>query len=86
MAIPMMGYVLALIFPIYVKIYKKDSMDLHRKTEVNVKGPSAKELELGEGTHGKPTATNVETIEPQENREVLSSRNLMGRLTPRLVV
>jgi FHS family L-fucose permease-like MFS transporter len=64
MAIPMMGYILALIFPIYVNIYKKDSMDLHRNTEINVKGPTAKELELEEGNHGKPTATNVETIEP----------------------
>jgi hypothetical protein len=39
-------------------------MDLHRNTEINVKGPTAKELELEEGNHGKPTATNVETIEP----------------------
>jgi FHS family L-fucose permease-like MFS transporter len=62
----MMGYILALIFPISVSIYKKDSMDLHRNTEFNVKGPSAKELELEEGNHGKPTAINVEAIEPQE--------------------
>lgn len=66
MAIPMMGYILALIFPIYVNIYKKDSMDLHRNTEVNVKEPSAKELELEGGDHSKPTATNVEAVELQE--------------------
>ncbi|KAJ5891990.1 uncharacterized protein N7473_008218 [Penicillium subrubescens] len=66
MAIPVMGYILALIFPNYVNIYKKESMDLHRNTEINVKGPSAKELELEEGNYGKPTAANVETIEPQE--------------------
>jgi len=49
MAIPMKGYILALTFPIYVNVYKKDSVDPHRSTEVNIKAPSAKELELEEG-------------------------------------
>lgn len=63
MAIPRMGYyILALAFPIYVNIYKRDSMDLHRNTEVNVKAPSAKELEL----EGGPTATSVEVVETQK--------------------
>jgi FHS family L-fucose permease-like MFS transporter len=65
MAISMMGYILVLIFPIYVNIYKKDSMDLHRNTEVNVKVPTAKELELEEGNQGNPTAANVESVSPQ---------------------
>lgn len=62
----MRGYIRALIFPTYVNIYKKDSMDLHRNTEINVEGPSAKELELEEGNHGKPTVTNMEMMKPQE--------------------
>ena len=60
MAIPMMGYILALIFPIYVNVYKKDSVDPHRNTKVNIKAPSAKALELEEGSQNKPTVPNVE--------------------------
>lgn len=62
MAIPMMGYILALVFPIYVNIYKKDSMDLHRNTEINVTVQVDKEYALEEGP-GKPTVATVETIE-----------------------
>ena len=36
MAIPMMGYILALIFPIYVNLFKRDVMDTHRDTNINV--------------------------------------------------
>lgn len=36
MAIPMMGYLLALIFPIYINLVKKDTMDTHRNTDINV--------------------------------------------------
>lgn len=63
MAIPMMGYVLALAFPIYVNLYKKDVMDLHRNTEVNVTIPVSKDIAMEEGTQHKPEATNVETVE-----------------------
>lgn len=59
----MMGYVIALIFPIYVNIYKKDSMDLHRNTEINVSVPVSKDVALEEGVQGKPSITNVETVE-----------------------
>ncbi|KAJ5683872.1 uncharacterized protein N7477_000217 [Penicillium maclennaniae] len=62
MAIPMMGYILALVFPIYVNIYKKDSMDLHRNTEINVTVQVDKEYALEEGPC-KPAAVNVETVE-----------------------
>lgn len=58
----MMGYILALVFPIYVNIYKKDSMDLHRNTEINVTVQVDKEYVLEEGP-GKPTVANVETVE-----------------------
>jgi MFS transporter, FHS family, L-fucose permease len=63
MAIPMMGYILALIFPIYVNIYKKDTMDLHRNTEVNVSVKVSTDVALEEGKSSKPTATNVEAVE-----------------------
>lgn len=70
MAIPMMGYILALIFPVYVNIYKKDVMDLHRDTEVNVTVPISKDVALEEGTHeatqGKPTTLNVETVKEKK--------------------
>ncbi|KAJ5167892.1 uncharacterized protein N7482_003486 [Penicillium canariense] len=62
MAIPIMGYILAMIFPIYVNIYKKDTMDLHRNTEVNVKVPVSKEFELEEGNQSKPTAKNAGVV------------------------
>lgn len=62
MAIPMVGCILSLVFPIYVIIYKKDSLDLHHNTEINVKIPSAKELDLEGGDHSKPAATSVEAV------------------------
>lgn len=65
MAIPMMGYILALIFPIYVNIYKKDTMDLHRNTEVNVSVKVNTDIALEEGNMSKPTATNVEAVEEE---------------------
>lgn len=65
MAIPMMGYILALIFPIYVNIYKKDTMDLHRNTEVNVSVKVNTDIALEEGNMSKPTATNVGAVEEE---------------------
>lgn len=65
MAIPMMGYILALIFPIYVNIYKKDTMDLHRNTEVNVSVKVNTDIALEEGNMSKTTATNVEAVEEE---------------------
>ncbi|PTU25659.1 hypothetical protein P175DRAFT_0554891 [Aspergillus ochraceoroseus IBT 24754] len=52
MGIPMMGYILALIFPIYVNIFQKDTMDLHRSTALNVDMTVGKEVGL-EGGHSK---------------------------------
>ncbi|KAJ6083323.1 hypothetical protein N7467_007458 [Penicillium canescens] len=65
MAIPMMGYILAMIFPIYVNIYKKDVMDSHRNTELNVTIPVGKDVELEEGGQKKPTAATIETVEDE---------------------
>ncbi|KKY18952.1 putative l-fucose permease glucose galactose transporter [Phaeomoniella chlamydospora] len=55
MAIPMMGYILALAFPLYVNFSPKqrEIMDLHRDTEVNLAEEKmigvGKEVELGAG-------------------------------------
>lgn len=66
MAIPMMGYILAWIFPIYVNMFQRDTMDLRRTTDVSiVPGPTDKELELerntscAEGADGKGTTATI---------------------------
>ncbi|KAL4868027.1 hypothetical protein BDV12DRAFT_170241 [Aspergillus spectabilis] len=46
MAIPMLGHILALIFPIYVNIFQRDTMDAHRNTALNVDVPVGKEFEM----------------------------------------
>ena len=47
MAIPMMGYALAYIFPIYVNFFNKDTMDSRRDTNLNVDPrPMEKDVEL----------------------------------------
>lgn len=66
MAIPMMGYIIDLIFPIYVNLYKRDLMDSHRNTEVNVTVPVSKDIAMEEGTQSKPAATDIETVETVE--------------------
>jgi FHS family L-fucose permease-like MFS transporter len=45
MAIPRMGYVLALTFPIYVDLFQKERMDSHRVSAVGI-APTEKKLEL----------------------------------------
>ncbi|KAJ5382652.1 hypothetical protein N7517_000563 [Penicillium concentricum] len=63
MAIPMMGFVLALIFPIYVNVFNKDVMDNHRNTELNVTIPVGKDIALEEGPQDEPTTTATEAAE-----------------------
>ncbi|KAJ6071724.1 hypothetical protein N7499_009738 [Penicillium canescens] len=65
MAIPTMGYILAMIFPIYVNIYKKDVMDSNRNTELNVTIPVGKDVELEEGGQKKANAATIETVEDE---------------------
>lgn len=64
MAIPMMGYILAWIFPIYVNIYKRDVMDTHRDTDVNVNHTvsSEKEIELERARENMPEIANIENV------------------------
>ncbi|KAK4242858.1 Glucose/galactose transporter [Achaetomium macrosporum] len=46
MAIPMMGYILAWIYPLYVNIWKRDVMDSHRETTVGIEQPPASDKAL----------------------------------------
>jgi MFS transporter, FHS family, L-fucose permease len=47
MAIPMMGYALAYVFPIYINFFNKETMDSHRDTNLNIEPrPMEKEVEL----------------------------------------
>ncbi|KAJ9148550.1 Glucose galactose transporter [Pleurostoma richardsiae] len=46
MAIPMMGYILAWTYPLYVNIWKREIMDMHRSTNVGIEPVSDKELKL----------------------------------------
>jgi FHS family L-fucose permease-like MFS transporter len=63
MLIPMMGFVCAWVYPVYVNIWNKETMDVHRATDVGiVPGPSEKELELAQSrSHGDKQ--NVGTVE-----------------------
>ncbi|KAJ6143474.1 Major facilitator superfamily domain general substrate transporter [Penicillium samsonianum] len=63
MAIPMMGFVLALAFPVYVNVFNKDVMDSHRNTELNVTISVGKDIALEEGPQSKPTTATIETAE-----------------------
>lgn len=62
MAIPMMGYILAWIFPIYVNIYKRDVMDMHRDTAINVTNTVSndKEIELERARENEPETKTIE--------------------------
>lgn len=57
-------------------------MDLHRNTEVNVKAPSAKELEL----EGRSYCHQCGSSGDPENREGISPNVWGGKLTPNSVV
>ncbi len=47
MAIPMMGYIMAWLLPLYVNFFNHETMDTHRATELGiVAGPNEKELAL----------------------------------------
>ncbi|KAJ5728346.1 hypothetical protein N7493_004676 [Penicillium malachiteum] len=68
--IPMMGYILALSSPIYVNLYKRDVMDLHRDTGVNVTDAVSKDIALEEGPHSEPATANVETVREDKAAEI----------------
>lgn len=68
MAIPVAGYALSLIFPIYINVFKGDSLDLHRTTNLNVDAShtvNVKEIQL-EQSAGLDT-TDKGAVERIEN-------------------
>ncbi|CAM1503797.1 Fc.00g013880.m01.CDS01 [Cosmosporella sp. VM-42] len=46
MVIPMMGYVLAYVYPVYVNIWNKKALDLRRETRVGIDPVNDKQLEM----------------------------------------
>ncbi len=67
MAIPMMGYALAYVFPIYVNFFNKDMADSRRETTLNVvPGPREKDVELERNTSND--AGNKQTVEIVETK------------------
>lgn len=62
MAIPMMGYVLAFIFPVYVNLFKRDTMDLHRGTDVNASANN------GDSTLEKGDQPAIELVETKKTK------------------
>ncbi|KAI1847476.1 hypothetical protein JX265_012316 [Neoarthrinium moseri] len=48
MTIPMMGYVLAWIYPLYVNVWNRETMDVHRATNLGVTPVGDKALQLEE--------------------------------------
>ncbi|KAL9112331.1 MAG: hypothetical protein Q9227_003449 [Pyrenula ochraceoflavens] len=71
MAIPMMGYILAWAFPIYVNFFNKETVDMRRTTDLNVVPEHmAKEMELERANSGDGKQAPPTTIE--ESKEVNS--------------
>jgi FHS family L-fucose permease-like MFS transporter len=61
MAIPMMGYVLALTFPIYVNLFQKERMDAHRVSAVGI-APTEDKLELSIEGGKAVSQTHIEQV------------------------
>jgi FHS family L-fucose permease-like MFS transporter len=61
MAIPMMGYVLALTFPIYVNLFQKERMDSHRVSAVGI-APTEDKLELSTEEGKRGSQTHIEQV------------------------
>jgi FHS family L-fucose permease-like MFS transporter len=60
MLIPMTGYIVGMVFPIYVNVYQRERMDTHRATEVGLVQPTEKELELERNeSSSKPQAVEI---------------------------
>jgi FHS family L-fucose permease-like MFS transporter len=71
MIIPFMGYVLAYIFPVYVNIFKRDQMDSHRASDLNVAPrPADTEKDMGIADEGEDK--NV-TVEEREDKRAVAA-------------
>lgn len=64
MLIPMMAFVCAWVYPIYVNFFNRETMDVRRDTAVGVvDGQSEKERELIQVESASPQKHRAETIE-----------------------
>jgi len=67
MLIPMAGFICAWIYPIYVNVFNKETMDIRRTTDVGiVSGPSEKELALQQTDSHVGNKGHVSTIEESQ--------------------
>ncbi|KAM0285445.1 hypothetical protein ACHAQH_001392 [Verticillium albo-atrum] len=48
MVVPLVGYILAWAYPLYINVWSKEMMDAHRTTEVGVVNVDEKTFEMGE--------------------------------------
>lgn len=65
MLIPMTGYIVGMVFPVYVNLYQRDRMDTHRATEVGIVRPNEKEL----GLESNPSVADGDKPQAVEIRE-----------------
>lgn len=61
MLIPMTGYIVGMVFPIYVNVFQRERMDKHRATAVGIVAPNEKEVELerNQSIADKPQAVEI---------------------------
>ncbi len=59
MAIPMMGYILAWVYPVYVNFWNRETMDVHRQTDVGVAAVADKVLQLEEQPSRAENTTEI---------------------------
>jgi len=64
MLIPMMGFICAWVYPLYVNFFNKETMDIHRATEVGIMPvQNEKELALGQTDSHVGQKQGVTTVE-----------------------
>ena len=67
MLIPMAGFICAWIYPIYVNLFNKETMDIRRTTDVGiVAGPTEKELALQQTDSHVGHKAHASTIEQSQ--------------------
>lgn len=70
MTIPLMGYVLAFIYPIYVNFFAKNMLDNHRATQVGITITDEKQLEL------EPQESRVEAAQAGTGAKTVPGRTV----------
>lgn len=64
MLIPMGGFIAAWVYPVYVNFFNKETMDVHRATEVGIVPlPTEKELALQQTESHVGGKGDVQTVE-----------------------